>query len=265
LKVVIVGGGATGVELAAELHNTTRVIASYGLFNIDPARHIRLTLVNADARILPALPERISEATTAVLQSLDVQVLCGEQVTELTADTVKTKSGKSIPADLIVWAAGIKGAELLRDLDGLEANRLNQLIVLPTLQTTRDADIFALGDCAACPLNAKRNVPATAQAAHQQAAHLYHAVLRRLDGRPLRSWSYRDFGSLVSLGEYSTVGTLMGFISGKSMRVEGLLARIMYVSLYKLHLLALHGFYRMALDTLARMLRTRTEPRVKLH
>jgi NADH dehydrogenase len=108
-------------------------------------------------------------------------------------------------------------------------------------------------------------VPPRAQAAHQEASHLVGTMERRLRGEPLLPFRYRDFGSLVSLGEYSTVGTLMGFLSGKSLRVEGWFARLMYISLYKLHLLALHGFVGVALDTLARFLKRSTEPQVKLH
>jgi NADH:ubiquinone reductase (H+-translocating) len=266
LDVVIVGGGATGVELAAELHNTTRVLAGYGLENIDPDRYVRLTLLNADARILAALPERISEATSNVLESLAIDVRNSAQVTEVTASSVRTKSGDAFPADIVVWAAGIKCADFLRGLGELETNRLNQLVVTPTLQTTRDPDVFALGDCAACPWPGHPvPVPPRAQAAHQQASHLVRTMDRRLRGEPLAPFRYRDFGSLVSLGEYSTVGTLMGFVSGKSLRVEGWFARLMYISLYKLHLLALHGFFGVALDTLARQLKRSTEPQVKLH
>ena len=266
LRVVIVGGGATGVELAAELHNTTRVLAAYGLENIDPERQVKLTLLNADARILPGLPERISRATTEALEALGVQIHCGEQVVEVTAGAVRTKAGKTFPADLTVWAAGIKAADVLREIGGLETNRLNQLVVLPTLQTTRDPDIFALGDCAACPWEGREgNVPPRAQAAHQQASHLVRTIERRLAGLPPAPWRYRDFGSLVSLGDYSTVGSLMGFISGPSIRVEGWFARLMYVSLYKMHLLALHGWWRVVVDSAARTLRRGVDPRVKLH
>jgi NADH dehydrogenase len=266
LDVVIVGGGATGVELAAELHNTTRVLAGYGLENIDPDRYVRLTLLNADPRILMVLPERISEATTNVLESLGVEVRNAAQVTEVTAKAVRTKAGDAFPADITVWAAGIKCADVLQGLGDLETNRLNQLVVLETLQTTRDPDVFALGDCAACPWPGHPvPVPPRAQAAHQQASHLVRTMDRRLRGEPLAPFHYRDFGSLVSLGEYSTVGTLMGFLSGKSLRVEGWFARVMYISLYKLHLLALHGFVGVALDTLSRALKRSTEPQVKLH
>ena len=266
LRVVIVGGGATGVELAAELHNTTRVLAAYGLENIDPERFLQLTLLDAGPRVLPMLPERIAAAVTSALRDIGVTVACSEQVVEVTASEVKTRSGHVFPADLAVWAAGIKGAEVLKSLDGLETNRLNQLVILPTLQTTRDPDVFALGDCSSLPREGKGPpVPPAAQAAHQQASHLLGSLQRRLDGRPLAPFRYRDFGSLVSLGEYSTIGSLMGFISGKSYRVEGWFARFMYLLLYKMHLYALHGPLGVILDTLARFLRRSTEPQVKLH
>jgi NADH dehydrogenase len=266
LRIVIVGGGATGVELAAELHNTTRVLAAYGLENIDPERFLDVTLIDAGQRILPMLPERIAKAVTESLQGLGVRVRCSQQAVEVSATEVKTKGGNSFPADLAVWAAGIKGADILGNLDGLEANRLNQVLVLDTLQTTRDPDIFALGDCSAFPRReGYLPVPPAAQAAHQQASHLARTIEGRLRGKRPPPFRYRDFGSLVSLGEYSTIGSLMGFLSGKSYRVEGWFARLMYVSLYKMHLYALHGPVGVALDTLARFLKRGTEPRVKLH
>jgi NADH:quinone reductase (non-electrogenic) len=166
-----------------------------------------------------------------------------------------------------IWAAGVKAPEFLRDLDGLETNRVNQLVVRSTLQTTRDENIFVLGDCAACPWTDRpgTSVPPRAQAAHQQATHLVKQINRRLAGRPLEPWRYRDFGSLVSLGEYSTVGNLMGSLIGGNLWIEGLFARLMYRSLYKLHEYALHGPTKVTLDTLARLITRRTEPHVKLH
>jgi len=266
LRVVIVGGGATGVELAAELHNTTRMFAEYGLENIDPERFLHVTLIDGGPRILPMLPERIAKAVTETLEGLGVRVVGSELAVEVAASEVKTKSGKSFPADIAVWAAGIKGADILNDIDGLETNRLNQLVILPTLQTTRDPDIFALGDCSVLPREGRMPpVPPAAQAAHQQASHMVDTIERRLRGEPPRPFRYRDFGSLVSLGRYSTIGSLMGFLSGKSYRVEGWFARLMYLSLYRMHLYALYGPLGVALDALARLLKRGTEPRVKLH
>jgi len=266
LKVAIIGAGATGVELAAELHKTTRELVAYGLDKIDPEKDVHLTIIEAAPRILPAVPERVSKAAAELLRGLNVRVLTAERVTEVRQDGVATASGKRIPAELTVWAAGIKAPDFLKDIGGLETGRLNQLVVKQTLDTTRDPDIFALGDCAVCPWPERgRDVPPTAQAAHQQASHLARMMPRRLAGRPLKPWRYRDFGSLVSFGEYSTIGSLMGALLGGTLFIEGLFARLMYVSLYRMHVYALHGFAKMAFDTLAKLITRRTEPRVKLH
>jgi NADH dehydrogenase len=267
LHVAIIGAGATGVELAAELHNTTRTLVSYGLDRIDPDEDVRLVLIEAADRILPALPKRLSNAAVKLLEGMRISVRTSSRVAEVLPDGVRLASGELVAAELVVWAAGVKAPELLRDLDGLEANRINQLVVRPTLQTTRDDDVFAIGDCAACPWLGKEGttVPPRAQAAHQQASHMVKQVTRRLRGKPLLPWRYRDFGSLVSLGQYSTVGNLMGALTGGNLWLEGWFARVMYLSLYKMHELALHGFWKMALDTAARLITRRTEPHVKLH
>jgi len=266
LTVAIIGAGATGVELAAELHKTTRTLVSYGLDRIDPSEDIRIILIEAAPRVLPAVPERVLAAARRLLGEIGVEVRTGAAVAEVLPDGVRLSNDEVIPAELVVWAAGVKAPEMLQDFGGLESNRINQLVVHPTLQTTRDEHIFALGDCAACPWEGKEgNVPPRAQAAHQQASHMFRQIRARLEGKPLKPWQYRDFGSLVSLGKYSTVGNLMGGLVGGNLWVEGYFARMMYISLYKLHQLALHGFVKVALDTLARLITRRTEPHVKLH
>ncbi|MBO0766614.1 MAG: NAD(P)/FAD-dependent oxidoreductase, partial [Hyphomicrobiaceae bacterium] len=185
LDVAIIGAGATGTELAAELHKTTRQLVTYGLDRIDPDKDIKIHLIEAAPRILPALPERLSEGAGRLLDNLKVQVHTGVPVTEVTADGVTLANGKLIPAELVVWAAGIKSPDLLKDIAGLETNKLNQLVVRPTLQTTRDDAIFAIGDCAACPWPGHNGtVPPRAQAAHQQASHLAGQLPRRIAGLP---------------------------------------------------------------------------------
>ncbi|MBL8441067.1 MAG: NAD(P)/FAD-dependent oxidoreductase [Betaproteobacteria bacterium] len=268
LTVAIIGAGATGIELAAELHNTTRALVSFGLDRIDPGKDIRIVVIEGAQRILPAVPERVSNAAMRLLDKIGVEVRTNAVVAEVLPDGVRLKDGDVIPAELVVWAAGVKAPEMLKDFGGLESNRVNQLVVLPTLQTTRDPDIFALGDCAACQWEGKPEgtlVPPRAQAAHQQASHLVRQVEARLSGKPLRTWRYRDFGSLVSLGKYSTVGNLMGSLVGGNLWLDGQFASLMYRSLYKMHELALHGFVKVTLDTLARLITRRTEPHVKLH
>jgi NADH dehydrogenase len=266
LQVAIIGAGATGVELAAELHNTTRALVAYGLDRIDADKDIRLHLIEATDRILPALPPRLSEATTELLQKLGVKIHVSARVAEVMEAGLRLADGRTIAAELVVWAAGIKAPDFLKDLGGLESNRINQLVVHPTLQTTRDENVFAIGDCACCPwLGTDRTVPPRAQAAHQQASHLVKQLRNRLKGKPLQPYRYRDFGSLVSLGRYSTVGNLMGALVGRNLFIEGYFARFMYQSLYKMHEHALHGTAKVLLDTLARLITRRTEPQVKLH
>jgi NADH dehydrogenase len=266
LHIAIIGAGATGVELAAELHNTIREFVSFGLDRINPERDIRITIIEAAPKILPALPERLSVAVLGLLKKLKVEVLTGEKVTEVSAQGVKTANGKEVPAELVVWAAGIKAPDFLRDLDGLETNRINQLVVTQMLQATRDPNVFAFGDCASCPWPGKNgSIPPRAQSAHQQASHLYRMLPRRLRGEAHQPFVYHDFGSLVSLGKFSTVGSLMGAITRGTVMVEGYFAKIMYLSLYKMHELALHGFTKVFLDTLARIITRRTEPHIKLH
>jgi NADH dehydrogenase len=266
LKVAIIGAGATGVELAAELHRTTREVVAYGLDRVDPDKDIKVTLIEAADRILPSLPPRLSEATEALLTTLGVHALTGAKVAEVRKNSVELVDGRAIAAELVVWAAGVKAPDFLKDLAGLETNRINQLVVRPTLQTTRDDAIFAMGDCAACPWQGHEgNVPPRAQAAHQKASHLFRQFGRMLADKPLQDYRYRDFGSLVSLGEFSTVGNMMGGLIGGNLMIEGLFARMMYLSLYKMHELALHGAAKATLDTLARVITRRTEPHVKLH
>ena len=270
LHVAIIGAGATGVELAAELHRTTREVVAYGLDRVDAERDIQVSVIEAADRVLPALPPRMSAATEALLRKLGVDVHTSAKVAEVMPQGVRLADGRILPAELVVWAAGVKAPDIVRDIAGLETNRSNQLAVLPTLQTTRDENVFAIGDCAQCAwpeANGGKGgfVPPRAQAAHQQASHVAAQIRRRLAGKKLEPYRYRDFGSLVSLGEFSTVGNMMGGLIGGSLMIEGLFARLMYMSLYKMHELALHGVVKVSLDTLARLITRRTEPHVKLH
>ncbi len=201
LHVTIIGAGATGTELAAELHRTTRQVVAYGLDRIDPETDLRITLVEAADRVLPAVPPRVSEGATNLLRKLGIDVRTNARVVEVRPDGVRLADGDFIPSELVVWAAGVKGPDLLKDLDGLEASRSNQLVVTPSLQTTRDPDVFALGDCAfLIPPGETRPIPPRPQAAHQQASHLARQMRHRLAGKTLEPFKYRDFGSLVSLG-----------------------------------------------------------------
>ena len=266
LHVAIIGAGATGTELAAELHRTVRAVVAYGIDRIDPAKDIHIVLIEAADRILPALPERISDATRDLLSKLGVEVRVGAGSPRCAPTASCSPDGGFIPSELVVWSAGVKAPDFLKDIDGLETNRINQLVVEPTLQTTRDPDIFAIGDCASCPRPGSATpVPPRAQAAHQMADHMVAPDQTPSGGQPLEPYRYKDFGSLVSLGKYSTVGSLMGFVAGRGMFIEGLFARLIYRSLYKMHEAALHGGPTVLWRTLVGALSRGPTPSVKLH
>jgi NADH dehydrogenase len=265
LNIAIVGAGATGVELAAELHHVARQMVAYGLDRIEPEKDVKLSIIEANERILPALTKRVAEGAQRELEKLGVAVYTGKRVTRVTSDGVTTQDGLFVPAEMTVWAAGIKAPDFLKDIGGLETNRLNQLIVHQTLQSTRDEDIFALGDCASCPRPGyERPVPPTAQAAHQQASLLVRTLQRKMKKKKLPLFVYRDWGALVSLSEYSAVGNLMGNLTG-DVRLEGWVARIVYRSLYRQHQKALYGTLRAALLLVSDFLTRPTRPRTKLH
>lgn len=265
MNIVIIGGGATGVELSAELRNTAETLRAYGLHQLDPYRDVRITIIDSGPRILGPLPDRVAEETAKMLGNLRIDILPSEKVISVEEDAVRTASGKRLPSDVTVWAAGIRIAPMLAEL-GLPVNKLGQLNVLQTLQTEADPDIFAFGDCASCPWPEKQStVPPRAQAAHQQAKFLFHTLQRRIAGKPLPQFHFHDRGSLVSLGHYNAVGNLTGKLTGRSVLVEGVLARWLYASLYRMHQVTLHGIVHMLLNTLAEWLRGKTAPRVKLH
>jgi NADH:ubiquinone reductase (H+-translocating) len=261
LSIAIVGGGATGVELSAELHEVTNLLAIYG-FN--ETSNVKLTIIEASPQLLPALPRKLALATQDQLAKLDIDLKLGCRVTEVTKDAVITGDGETIPAGLKVWAAGIKAPNWIKGLDGLETNKINQLIVDETLKT-QDDSIFAIGDCAACPWPGHDgNVPPRAQAAHQQASTVCKSIVNRLNGQSLVKYVYHDYGSLVALGKYSTVGNLMGNLMG-TVTIGGFIARVVYLSLYKMHQVAIHGYYRTALLTLSNLFRRSAHAKIKMH
>jgi NADH dehydrogenase len=264
--VTIIGGGATGVELSAELHMTTKLLTSYGIANFHPEKDLKIVIVDAAPRLLQMLPERLSSAVARELRTIDIEIHTNEKVVEVSKEGVRMASGKFIPSGIVVWAAGIKAADFLRDIAGLETNRINQLVVRRTLQTTRDESIYAIGDCAACPQeDGHPPVPPRAQSAHQQASLLAKSLVRKLDGKPPLEFTYHDHGSLVSLGNYSTVGSLMGAIMSGSVFIEGLVAKWMYWSLHKQHQVSINGWFHTWLSTWAETINRVRNPRIKLH
>ncbi|MEC7307645.1 NAD(P)/FAD-dependent oxidoreductase [Vibrio gigantis] len=264
VDIAIVGAGATGVELSAELHNAVKELRTYGFGDLDSSK-LNVNLVEAGERILPALPPRISSAAHSELTKLGVNVRTNTMVTQADADGLTTKDGDKIPAQIMVWAAGIKAPDFMKDIGGLETNRINQLVVKNTLQTTLDDNIFAIGDLAQCTQADGSFVPPRAQAAHQMASCAFSNIIAKLNGRDLKDYIYKDKGSLVSLSRFSTVGSLMGNLTKGSMMVEGRIARVVYISLYRMHQMALHGLIKTSLMMLVGRINRVLRPNLKLH
>lgn len=265
LNIAIVGGGATGVELSAELLEAGKDLGFYGINELNPERDIHITLLEGSARILAALPEKTSAAATRLLSQRGVTVKTSVLVSSVQEKSLTDSNGNTYPADLTVWAAGIKAPVFLTQL-GLETNKINQLVADRTLHTS-DPAIYAMGDCAQVDWEEGRYLPARAQVAHQQADYLVGQLSDRIKGAPTdnKPFVFKDYGSLVSVGHNKGVGSLMGVLTGKSLFVEGLLARLMYMSLHLMHHMAILGIARTGSVALGRLLLKRSTPRVKLH
>ncbi|WP_016853799.1 NAD(P)/FAD-dependent oxidoreductase [Halomonas smyrnensis] len=263
MVVGIVGAGATGVELAAELYGASEMLNSYGFTTLD-SDHLEVHLIEAAPKVLPALPERISGAVHAELERLGVKVHVDTRVTEVNDEAIITAGDERIDIDLGVWAAGIKAPALLSEL-GLSTERNHRLKVDATLKSLDDEHVFAFGDCASCPQEDGSTVPPRAQAAHQQADRLYRNLVARLDGKPLKPFVFRDRGSLISLAHFDAIGSLMRGASARSLFIEGHLARFFYASLYRMHQRAIHGALKTGLMVVVDGLNKFLKPRLKLH
>ncbi|EIJ68061.1 MULTISPECIES: NAD(P)/FAD-dependent oxidoreductase [Pasteurellaceae] len=263
VNIAIVGGGATGVELSAELFNAAQHLSSYGYGKIKSG-HLQVTLIEAGDRILPALPERISSSVQQELENLGVKVQTSTMITEATKNTLLTKEGKEISADLMVWAAGIRVSKITQQFDGLEINRINQICVKNSLQTTVDESIFAIGDCAYLLQKDGKPVPPRGQAANQMATICGQNIVAIFNNKPLKDFQYFDKGSLVSLSKFTALGNIT---TGKksSLTIEGRLARLAYISLYRLHQQKLHGCFKTGLIILIGRLNRFIRPSLKLH
>ncbi|MEQ5840118.1 FAD-dependent oxidoreductase [Paraburkholderia acidicola] len=262
LRVAIVGGGATGVELSAELSRLLEVAAAYG----DPAirERLQLTLLESGPRILAAFPPKISASSQQRLEQIGFHVRTGTHVSEAISQGFRHDSAL-VEADLMVWAAGVKAADFLNGLDGLETNRVNQIVVAPNLQSTRDDRVFALGDCSSLRSpGSERALPPTAQVATQQAEHLGRHLPAWLAGEPLPDFVFRDFGSLVSLSDYDAFGTLGSFGFFRGGFVQGRFAQLSHAMLYRRHQQALHGLRKATLLWTAERINGLVQPKIRL-
>lgn len=262
MSIAIVGGGATGVELAAEIHHAVALLKLYGHEQLDRSR-LKVDVIEAGPSLLPALKPELAATVKKELEKMGVTVHLDTRVKSADDKGFVTADEQRIDADILVWAAGIKAPEMLADL-GLSHNRINQINVAPTLLSD-DPSVFVIGDCCACEMGENKFIPPRAQSAQQMAKHTAKNLCRLIDGKPLLDFRYRDHGSLVSLSNYTAVGSLMGNLRSGSVFVEGWLARMMYISLYRMHQVALYGWLRTGMLLLAGRFNRLWRPRLKLH
>lgn len=264
LQVAIVGAGATGTELAAQLHHVANLARSYGMPAMSSER-LEISIIEAGERILPALPERIAVSAKKALTKLGINVLEGTRIVKAEKAGFITNNDQLIAADLLVWAAGIKAPDFIQKLNLFETNKAQQVLVNTHLQSTISEQIFAIGDCCGFKQEDGSWVPPRAQSAHQMASLVATNLINISKEKPLVDYHYTDYGSLVHLSKYSTVGSLMGSLSNSSMFIEGRIARLVYISLYNMHQFAVHGWRKGLLVLLTRKLSNIVGPKLKLH
>lgn len=259
LNITIIGAGATGVELAAELYQAAKDFHHYGLDGINP-NSVKINIIEAADRVLPALSKNVAQGATKQLEKYGVQVYTAHKVEKIDADYVYCQDGKAFPSQLKVWAAGIKAPAVTQNFS-LSLDRIGRIKVYATLQSIDDADIFAFGDCAHCqPIANQPALAPRAQVASQQAVFLVDAIIAKVKGKTIHMFKFSDKGSLVSLTQHSAIGELLGNI-----HVEGLVAKTMYHSLYRVHQANVLGYTRTSLLAARDLFGKGTSPVIKLH
>ncbi|WP_334184592.1 NAD(P)/FAD-dependent oxidoreductase [Novosphingobium sp.] len=262
IAIAIVGGGATGVELAAELIRIAEVVEQHGAAGARD--NLQVTLIESQSRILGPFPEKVARAALCVLEDLGIKVLTNRRVASADSHGFSFNGGERIDADILLWAAGVRAPRFIADIDGVDHSKLGQIVVNARLASS-DPAIYALGDCAS--VVAKQNdapLPTTAQVAFQQSVYLGRYLPAMLQGCDVPEFRYRDFGSLVSLGGYAAYGTMgrFGFFKGGFLR--GRVAQLGHAFLYRRHQARIYGPVRGSLLWLAEILASPARPKERL-
>jgi len=262
LNIAIVGGGATGVELAAEVHQLVAIAKGFGS-GLDPK--LEITLIESGPRILAAFPENVATGAQEQLSALGVRVLTSTRVVAADENGFILADGSRIDSRLSVWAAGVKAPDAFAGIAEFEHSRSGQIVVGPDLRVKGTESIFAIGDCASLTVApSERPLPPTAQVARQQALHLARHLPAALQGRAIPPFKFRDLGSLVSLSKYNAFGTLgrQGLYNGGF--IQGQFARLSHAALYRLHQVELHGVWRAGLLWLSGLLAASVRPNIRV-
>ncbi len=245
LTFVVIGGGATGVETASEIHTLVHENLAPDYPNIDPHR-VRIVLLEALPNILPELDPALRKAARARLVSQRIEVMTNAMAEEVTADCVKLKGEQEIPTENVIWTAGNR-PNVGIEADGLPVDERNGIKTDGYLRVEGYEDLWAIGDCAAVVDIREENgkmVPPTAQAAVQQGHVVARNIIASIDGREdeLEEFEYRPMGQLVELGSDFAVNEVMG------VRFTGLTAAIFWRMAYLFRLNSPQSKARVAAD-----------------
>jgi NADH dehydrogenase len=230
MTFVVVGGGPTGVEMAGAIAEIARFSLARDFRHID-TRDARVILIEASSEVLAAFPDRLSRHALQDLERLGVDVRFGKPVTAIAPDAV-TVGDEIIPANTIIWAAGVQSSPLGRSL-GVELDRAGRVLVNPDLTVPGHPEIFVIGDMASLQDARGRSLPGVAQVAMQQGAWAAANILRAIEGKPTRPFRYRDFGNMATIGRNSAVADIRG------LRLTGFVAWLAWAVV---HILNLIGF-----------------------
>jgi NADH:ubiquinone reductase (H+-translocating) len=204
LTFVVIGAGATGVELAGTLAEIARHTLAGEFRRFDP-RNARVVLVEGTDRVLPPYPADLSEKARLQLERLGVTVWLGKLVTGVDAEGV-TMGADRIEARTVIWAAGVASSPVGRSL-GAPLDRAGRVLVEADLSVPGHPEIFVIGDLAAVK-HGERLVPGIAPAAKQMGRHTAANVLRSLKNEPTRPFHYRDYGQLATIGRSAAVAEM---------------------------------------------------------
>ena len=230
LTFVIVGGGATGVELAGALSEIARQTMIRDFRHINPSS-ARVILIEGRDRILPTYPPDLSDKARRQLVGLGAEVVTRAQVTEVTSHAVAI-GAQHIPTRTVLWAAGVQASPLAKTL-GVPLDRAGRVIVERDLTIPGHKDVFVVGDLAASTQQDGNLVPGVAQGGIQGGEHAAFNIERAIEGQPLRAFHYRDKGSLATIGRAAAVADL-----GR-VKLSGFFAWVFWLAL---HIFFLIGF-----------------------
>ena len=240
LTFVIVGGNATGVEIAAELHSLAHKTLAPDYPNIN-LKQVRIVLVDANEEILNELPSSLRRSARLHLENLEIEVINNARAQEITADRVILDDGQEIEAENVIWTAGNRASAKLEDLDlplqGEKGVETDEYMRVPGKE-----NVWAIGDCAANVDKDGEPVPPNAQAAVQEGKTLAKNILATIDGEELTPLEYEPSGQLVELGSQFAVNEVKG------VKFRGLPAALFWRATYLFKLESPENRARIAAD-----------------